>query len=131
MKALVQFCLLVNGLFFIFGVIIISQSYSNVTIVNVNGTNVELKFNLNNIIPSIIAFVIAIAMIGINVFGSGLQDTSVSIITTVLKYLFLWVVISIFSSEMFQIIPAIGDFLYLGFTLMYGVGVLMQEVDKL
>jgi len=82
------------------------------------------NFDLENIIISIIAVTIAIALIGINVLGTGLQNESIHIIYKVLAYYFIWAIISIFTFDIFASIPVLGTTFYMIFTILYGISIL-------
>ena len=98
------------------------------TTVNMNETNYFFNFDLHKIILSVVTASVLIAIIGLNVLGSGLNDESIKIIKQVLSYYFVWLLISIFTYNVFYYaIPHLGISIYWILTLLYGIAVLLNE----
>lgn len=74
---------------------------------------------------AIIVIIITLgALIGIQVFGSGLSGNSVRMIILAVVYISLWTTLSLFAGDMLFSIEGFGSVIYVGLTLIYTVGVI-------
>ena len=102
----------------------------------VNGTRQYLEtqtqesvFYLDPVYGALVIFVVIIAivgLIGIHIFGSGLSDQSVKIISGIIIYGGLWSIVSILSMPLILLIEVFGSLIYLGLTITYVVGVVSK-----
>lgn len=67
------------------------------------------------------------SIIGINLFGGGLQGESVAIIVKYLIFFVLWITLSVASKDMILNFPLFGGLLYGTLTLLYVLGVVSSE----
>lgn len=97
------------------------------TELGVEGYDINVGFTAQDGILAFIVAMIAVgALIGINVVGSGLSDTSVMIVYKSVAFFGLWGLISVFSFGGINAIPLVGWFLYFVLTFVYGLGVFQQ-----
>lgn len=114
--------------------ITIDSSINNNLIVNGTTTNINYGYNnyTLNLDPlttgiALITILIAVAgIIGINVLGSGLSDSSVHTITLLLGYGGLWTLFSTLSWNLIIAIELFGGFIWLGLTIIYSIGIVQK-----
>ena len=102
----------------------------------VNGTRQYLEtqtqesvFYLDPVYGALVIFVVIIAivgLIGIHIFGSGLSDQSVKIISGIIIYGGLWSIVSILSMPLILLIEVFGSLIYLALTVGYVYGVVSK-----
>jgi len=74
---------------------------------------------------AIIVGIIALAtLLGIQILGSGLSDTSVRLISILSAYIGLWSVLSVLCIPLIIEIEIFGQLIYIGLTLAYTIGVI-------
>ncbi|MFX1590584.1 MAG: hypothetical protein ACFFC1_20820 [Promethearchaeota archaeon] len=77
----------------------------------------------------IIAIMIIACLIGLNIFGSGLSDTSVRILSIGITYYGIWSIFSVLSYELIVNIEVIGVLLYITLTIVFTIGI-VQKITK-
>lgn len=76
---------------------------------------------------ALVTFLIAIGTIaGISIFGSGLGDTSISLLVKGTAFLSIWGIFSVMAFGMITAVPLIGVLFYFFLTVLYCVGVVNQ-----
>ena len=102
----------------------------------VNGTSTD--YDISNIgatfyidefagaVVIIIAIMIIAIIVGLNIFGSGLSDRSVKILTTGLAYYGIWTIFSILSYDLIISIEVIGVLLYITLTIVFTIGLVQK-----
>lgn len=65
-------------------------------------------------------------VIGISIFGSGINSESVRIIMIIIAYISLWVFLSILSIDLILNIAIFGVLIYILLTIFYTVGVIKK-----
>lgn len=83
---------------------------------------------LEGAIPIIITVMLVAGLVGINIMGSGLGDTSVRWIMAGLSYGGIWLIFSGMCFGLFVEIPIFGLIIYIGLTVMYLIGVIEKMV---
>jgi len=81
------------------------------------------QINTNIIIFSVLTLIIGLSFIGIKVLGSGLSDTTVTIINRCVIYFVTWSILSTMSLSFLQLIPTFGNIIYMTLTFLYAFGV--------
>ena len=75
----------------------------------------------------VITFAVLIALVGIQILGSGLGDTSVQVISRIIVYALVWSIFSVFACIYFtSITHAIGTLLYWILTVLFFLGVFID-----
>ena len=74
----------------------------------------------------LIVITIIVALLGIQIFGSGLSEASVKIITSALLYGGLWGLLSVVSMPLIVSIEMFGTLIYVSLTIGYVYGVIKQ-----
>lgn len=87
------------------------------------GASLNLDFGMTIGLIAVIAGAIALGLIGINVFGSGLSDFSVKIIWNGIVFYGLWSVFSVFAFNAIISIPLFGLMFWFILTVVYSLGV--------
>lgn len=134
MKQLIVPPLLINLIMFIVGTVygINPNLIANEVIISSPGGYV-FQIQMSAIIFGVISAVIIVAgILGIRIVGSGIADASVSLIVRTTIYALTWSLLSIMTFGFLSLIPTFGYILYAIFSIMYGIGVLLQlaEVDS-
>lgn len=62
-------------------------------------------------------------LIGIEVFGSGIANTSIRLMATVIMYLSVWIIFSSLTRDLILNMPSIGIPVWMILTLMYALGI--------
>lgn len=78
------------------------------------------------IILVLITFMALCALYGIQLFGSGLAETSIKYLTTITMYVALWGLFSLLSSNLILNIPIFGASIWLVLTFVYAIGVIKK-----
>ena len=65
-----------------------------------------------------------VIVIGIQVLGSGLSDTTVKVLTIITSYTTLWIVLTLLSMPLLDGIEYFGTFIYTILTLIYVIGMI-------
>ena len=73
-----------------------------------------------------IPFGIAMAIVSINVVGSGLGESGASSVRNLLMFGGIWTVFSVSSLALFDSIPIYGNLIYVVLTIVYAIGVFIQ-----
>jgi len=120
LKELIKPCLFINLFIFIVGTML-GLDY-RLMVISMPGGYVY-QINTNFIIFSVLAAVIALSFIGVKVLGSGLSDTTVSIINRCVIYFMTWAILSTMSLSFLQLIPTFGNIIYMALTFVYAFGV--------
>lgn len=127
MKELVYPPLIINIIFFICG-LILGISPRSITVSNPRGYVYVITYSV--LIFSLISIVIVAAgIIGVQVFGSGLSDTSVQMIVRCIIFFTAWSIFSTTSFVLLTSIPLLGAIIYTILTIMYSAGVFLQLAD--
>jgi len=86
--------------------------------------SLSLDYTLSTGIIIITVSAIALGLIGLNVFGSGLSSFSVKIIWNGIVFYGLWLIFSVTGFNFFSSIPHyVGAVFWIGLTLVYSLGV--------
>lgn len=90
--------------------------------------NITFSFSIN-----LITMLFAIALIygliilaGISVFGSGLSDSSVQLLSKVSAYIIIWVITSFFSLSFLLPLEVLGQIIYVLLSFSYTLGFLQS-----
>ncbi len=135
-------CLLILAVLSIFSVVLGSsfmgivsqQSIDNTAIVNGTSTTfviegTEFYFNIDPItgaIAMIITFSAMAVFFGIKLFGSGLSDETVRVLTIAVIYTALWTVLSLLPIPLLFSIEVFGALIYVVLTIAYVGGVVQK-----
>jgi len=125
--------------------VIVGNSFMGRTIDNVvdntliiNGTDSTLGlssqtlFNIDPVIgftTTIIVIVTLVALLGINILGSGLSDSAVRIMTIGITYSGIWIVFSILAEPLIKSIEMFGTLIYVVLTIGYVIGVVQKIAE--
>lgn len=124
LKNLSNFSIFVNVFLFILNIV----QNNDVTSIDIDFSlgifSYSGTINLIVLIVTIGIILIALALVGTNVLGSGLSDTSVSLIIRVVAYVVLWIVISLTTLTFLEPLEITGDMLWGIMTLFYALGLL-------
>jgi len=82
--------------------------------------------SLEGMILILTAIIVIATVVGIQVLGSGLSDSSVRAITIVSTYSGLWIMLSILIDDLFWSIQTFGVLLYIILTIFYVIGVIQK-----
>lgn len=104
-----------------------NQTTESFSISNIGATFYIDEFQ--GAIVIIIALLIIAVIIGLNIFGSGLSDQSVRIITLGLVYYGIWSIFSVLSYTLIVSIEVIGALVYIILTVMFTIG-LIQKIAQ-
>lgn len=74
----------------------------------------------------IIAIMIIAVIIGLQIFGSGLSDQSVKILSIGITYYGIWSIFSVLSYELIISIEVIGVLLYIVLTIVFTIGLIKK-----
>ena len=126
MRELIIPPLIINLLMFVVGLVlgIDPTLVGNRIIVSAPGGYV-FQLQLSLIIFSLIAVGIGVSFVGVRVLGSGLSDSSVSIINRCVVYFITWAILSTMSFSFLSTIPTFGYIIYGTMTLLYAFGVFL------
>ena len=94
-----------------------------------SGTIVFGIDEFEGMIISLSAIIAIATAFGINVFGSGLNETSVRTITIVSIYTGIWIILSIIVHNLIVMIEFFGSLLYILITIAYTIGVIQKVVE--
>ena len=114
--------LLINLLMFIIGVVM-GINPNLVTVSNPGGYVFQLQLGYSILGASLGGVVIGIAFIGVKVLGSGLSDTSVAMINTIIIHGVAWAILSGVTYAFLWQIPTLGIIIYAGLSIFYAFGV--------
>lgn len=129
MKQLSNFTVFFNMCIFVF-TIIVSETFGVVKItINVGDIFIERNISLTAIIVSIVVIIILSALSGINIFGSGVNDSGTQAIIRVVSMVALYSVMSLFTISFFSPLEDFGTILYAILTIFYGLGFLENNSD--
>jgi len=79
--------------------------------------------NFASLTAGLCGIVIGLSFIGIKVLGSGLSDTTVSIINRAVVYFLMWAILSITTLGFLGLIPTFGYIIYGIISILYAFGV--------
>lgn len=103
-----------------------SESIVNGTTTTFSIGSGDVAFGLDALTGGI-ALIIALSVIGgilgIQILGSGLNDSSVKIIMVAIFYGGLWAILSVLSMNLIIAIEVFGGIIYLMLTIVYAIGV--------
>lgn len=71
----------------------------------------------------IVLIIIGASLVGVNVFGSGLNEASTRQLSICIAYAGLWSLLSVLSYDFFVSIEIFGLFIWLGMSVAYSIGV--------
>lgn len=74
----------------------------------------------------IIAVITLASIIGIQILGSGLSDTSIHVITVLTAYYGLWIALTVMVSGFIFQIELFGALIYMSLTIMYSIGIIQK-----
>ncbi len=106
--------------------VILGASFTSYTVGTEYGTIVGVD-SLTGALTIIIILVALALVVGIQVLGSGLNDTTVKTIIVITGYASVWGIFSVLSINLIISIQIFGTLIYLFLTIIYVIGV----VDKL
>lgn len=128
MKEITTPPLLINLLLFIFSLllgykpgIVGAEGYS---------TSYTINLDMNAIVIILLGIGLALSVVGIQVLGSGLSQTSVSIIIRAVIYILTWVIISLYTWSFLNNIAIVGNVIYIILTFLYGIGCFLNLVKS-
>jgi len=81
----------------------------------------------NFFLALVIAMVGILLVMGFGLFGSGFEGRSVSLIVRFIFFFSLWSIMSIFAQPILMDIPLFGGVVWMGLTLMYTLGIVMDS----
>jgi len=90
-------------------------------------------FNVSSLtiaLESLVAIALASALIGIQILGSGLADSSVRLLMTGAVYTALWVFLSLLAYPLIRTIEIFGVVLYVILTILYTIGVIEKMISE-
>lgn len=99
---------------------------STVTDFTVNNNTYIFSFDLTTGMIAILITISLLAVIGLSIFGSGLNDTSSHLLITITAYVGVWGLMTFLTFNLFLEIPIFGIFIYLTLTVLYSVGVIQS-----
>ena len=113
-----------------FGATVIENVIDNSLIIDGITTTLEMEgadllFNIDALTGALVWIIVIIALvsvIGINILGSGLSETSVHIITLGTAYTTIWIVLSLLASPLIFSIEIFGALIYVVLTIIYAFG---------
>jgi len=113
-----------------FGASVIENVIDNSLIIDGETTTMEVQgadllFNIDALTGALVWIIVVIAIvsvIGINIIGSGLSETSVHIITLGTAYTTIWIVLSLLASPLILSIEVFGALIYVVLTIIYAIG---------
>jgi len=85
--------------------------------------SLSLSFDMTMGLVAIIVSAIALGLIGLNILGSGLRDSSVKIIWNGIVFYGLWTIFSVLSYSSIASIPNFGVLFWFMITFIYSLGV--------
>ena len=94
-----------------------------------NISNVSAMFYIDEfagMLVILIAIMIIAVIIGINIFGFGLSDQSVKILTIGLTYYGIWSIFSVLSYSLIVSIEVIGSLIYIILTIVFTIGLIQK-----
>jgi hypothetical protein len=114
--------LTLHFLIFMFGCIILFSPESSINGgVSVGGYSFNLTSAITTIVISIAAILIALALIGIQGFASGLNDTSTYQIMKIVTYAACWGILSSVSYQYLAMLQFFGILIYSILTLIFAI----------
>lgn len=89
---------------------------------------VEVYFwiDKNFAIGAFVAIIVAIILMGLNVFSSGFSDRSIQLTLELTAYTGTWALMSIFTLPQLNLIPFLGPIIWSLLTVSYAVGAFMD-----
>jgi len=96
---------------------------------NTLGIDSSALFNIDPVIgftTTIIVIVGLVAVLGIQILGSGLSDSTVRIMTIGITYSGVWIVFSLLAEPLISSIEIFGTLLYVVLTIGYVMGVVQK-----
>ena len=103
---------------------VVNDTSSSYDITNIGATFYIDEFTGALVI--IIAIMIIATLIGLQILGSGLSDTSVRIISIGITYYGIWSIFSILSYELIVSIEVIGALMYILLTVVFTIGLVQK-----
>lgn len=106
--------------------IIYNELIVNGTTSTIDYGTANLTFGIDPLLGGLMiltTIVILASLVGIQIFASGLSDSSVSTIRTAIMYAGLWTTLSLASLPLISSIELIGTAIYLTLTIVYVIGV--------
>lgn len=124
MRELIIPPLIINLMMFIVGIILgLNPTYLTVT--TPGGLYFELQ--MSSLIFTVIATCVGVAFAGFRLLGSGLSDSSISIINKCVVYFITWIILSSITFGFLMTIPVpFGSLVYSVLTLLYTFGVYLE-----
>ncbi|MEJ2248194.1 MAG: hypothetical protein P8Y70_01550 [Candidatus Lokiarchaeota archaeon] len=80
--------------------------------------------SLSGALAIIIVIGVIVTLIGIQVLGSGLSNTSVKALTTIIAYYGIWTTFSVLAFALILSIKVFGLLIYISLTIMYTIGII-------
>lgn len=128
-EKLYKFALFFNFCVFVFYVVFVGSVYNIPIQFSMGNINFSFSVNLLTMLFAIITIFTIIALVGTNVFGSGLSDTSITLIIKVTAYVIVWLVSSLFTLSFLSPIGNYGTIFYAILSVVYTLGFL-QTLNK-
>lgn len=105
-----------------------NSSVSSFDINNISATFYIDEFSGALVI--IIAIMIIAVIIGLNIFGSGLSDTSVKILSIGITYYGIWSIFSILAYPLIVSIEVVGVLIYITLTIIFTIGLVQKFTSE-
>ena len=124
MKELIVPPLIINLMMFVVGIILgLNPTYLTVTVPG--GLYFELQ--VSTLLFTVISVSVGVAFAGFRLLGSGLSDSSISIINKCVAYFVTWLILSFVTFGFLMTIPQpFGSIIYSVLTLLYSFGVFLE-----
>jgi len=128
-KGIVWSMLLFNMVIFIICVFMFGLPGNTQITLNEEGIEMNFQVDFTSLLISIVIMGILIALLGINVFGSGLGTESVALITHMLKGFIVWTVFSVYTGSLFALMPY-GAFMWNIITIIFASCLFMSYNER-
>ena len=129
LKSLANISTLFHVIMFIISILFISSSYSNGN-VNFGSVNYNLSFTIVTMVVSLIAIGITVSLVGINFMGSGLNDTSTSLVVRLVILGCFWVILSSVTFPIFMMYAIIGIPLYTILSILFAFNLFVGSEEQ-
>ena len=80
-------------------------------------------FEISTAMAILTAIITAVILLGIQILGSGLQDTTVRVVTLIILYMGIWTILSIMGWDLLFSNKIVGTIIYVFLCLFYIIGI--------
>jgi len=81
------------------------------------------NFEIDTAMAILTAIITATILLGIQILGSGLQDTTVRVVTIIILYMGIWTILSIMGWNLLFSNKVVGTIIYVFLCLFYVIGI--------